>query len=101
MDFRYDYVKGQKKTVTRTQSHVKNPFKFDLEIKDKGHTEFMNVHHTSFHGDTPSAKHGNTDVKAKRSYRLDTNLHRQTHRQTDRVLLILYFVRGEYTCKYE
>ena len=42
-----------KKTVTRTQSHVKNPFKFDLEIKDKGHTEFMNVCNTSSNGETP------------------------------------------------
>ena len=84
-----------------TQGHVKCPFKFDLENKDKGHTEFMNVHDTSSHGDTPMCQTWYANVKAKRSNGLDINLHRQTDRRTDRVLLIKYFVRGEYTCKYE
>ena len=86
-----------KRAVAWTQSHFKNPFKCDLEIKDNCHTEFMNVHDTSSHGDTPMCQTWYTDVKAKRSYRLDPK-NAQTDTPTDRHtewFLFKYFVRGD------
>ena len=84
---RYDFVKGHKSCGPNTKSCQK-PYKFDLEVKDKGHTGVMNVCASSSHGDTPMCQTWYANVKAKRSNGLDTNLHRQTDRRTDRVLLI-------------
>ena len=45
----YAYVKEQKH-ITRLKSMGK--YNFDIEVKGQGHTEFMNVPDTSYHGDT-------------------------------------------------
>ena len=39
------------KTSCQTEIHGENMI-FDIEINGQGHTEFMNVSDTSFHGDT-------------------------------------------------
>ena len=48
----------------------------------------MNVRDTSSHGDTPMCKIWQANVKIKKSYGPDRNLHRQTDRRTDRVIPI-------------
>ena len=64
------------------------PCKFDLEVKGKP----MKVHDTPSHGYRPICQIWYANVKAKKGYRPDTNLHRKTERrmdrQTDRVIPI-------------
>ena len=79
---RYDYIKRQKRRGPEHIANIfQNPYEFDLEVKDKGHTGDMNVRNTSFHCDTPMCQTWYANVKAKRSYSLNTNL--QTDRPTD------------------
>ena len=43
-------------------------YKFDLEVKDKGHTGDLNVRDTSSYSDTQICKIWYANVKAKLSY---------------------------------
>ena len=85
--------------MSRTRRDIK-PYKFDLKVKVQGRIWIMNVRDTSSRGDI--CQIWLADVKPKRSYGPDTNLHRQTDRQmegqTDRVIPIylLNFVHGGY-----
>ena len=45
----YAYVKEQD---ILPDSNSWGKYNFDIEVKGQGHTEFMNVCHTSYHGDT-------------------------------------------------
>ena len=58
-------------------------YKFDFEVKVQGCIWNMNVGDTSSHGDTPMCKIWQANVKIKKSYGPDTNLHKQTNRQTE------------------
>ena len=58
-------------------------YKFDLEVKGQHRMGNMNVHVTSSHGDRPMCQIWSANVKLKNSYGPDTNLHRQTDRQSD------------------
>ena len=42
-------------------------FNFDIEIKGQGHTEFMNVRDTQYHGDTLMCQAKNDYVKGQKS----------------------------------
>ena len=73
----------QTKVIGRTQKHVKNPKKFYLKVNVQGRIWTMNdtthclmVIHTC-------AKYGKP-MSNQKSFGPDTNLHRQTDRQTDR-----------------
>ena len=44
----YAFVKEQR-YLAKLKSMVKI---YDIEVKGQGHTKFMNVHDTSYHGDT-------------------------------------------------
>ena len=52
------------KTSCQTQMPQYN---FDIEVKGQGHTEFMNVRNTSYHGDTLMCQAKNDYVKGQKS----------------------------------
>ena len=72
---------------------INKPYKFDLEIKDKNHTGFMNVRET-FDGDTPiCTNYGKTLVKQKKvmgrtRISTDRQMDGRTDSWTDRVNLV-------------
>ena len=56
---------------------VSNPrwrYNFHIEVRGQGHTEFMNVHDTSYHGDTLTCQIKYDYVKGQKSWRLNTKL---------------------------
>ena len=70
--------------MARTRIHVKKPNNFDIEVKGQGHTEVINIPNTSpHHSDTLMCQVWYAYLKEQRSYGPDTNLHRQTDRQTE------------------
>ena len=71
---------NRNKVMSRTRRDIK-PYKFDLKVKVQGRIWIMNVRDTSSRGDI--CQIWLADVKPKRSYGPDTNLHRQTDRQSD------------------
>ena len=60
-------------------------YKFDLKVKGQHRIGNMNVRDTSSYGDTPM-QNMVSQFQTKKSYGPDLNLHRQTDRQTDRVI---------------
>ena len=48
-------------------------YNFDIEVKGQGHTKFMNVHNTSYHGDTLTCLTKYDNVKEQNSWGLNTN----------------------------
>ena len=65
----YAYVKEQKH-LARLKPVVKN--NFDIGVKGQGHTEFMNVLDTSYHGDTLKFQTKYDYVKGQNSWGLNT-----------------------------
>ena len=59
-------MSNPQKVMGWTQIHVKNPIKFDLEVKVQGHILIMNVRVTSSHIDIPMCKYGKPMSNKKR-----------------------------------
>ena len=47
-------------------------YNFDIEVEDQGHTEFMNVQGTLYHGDTLTYQTNYDYVKGQKSWGLNT-----------------------------
>ena len=47
-------------------------YNFDIEVKNQGHTEFMNVHDTLYHGDTLTCQTKYDCVKGQKNWGLNT-----------------------------
>ena len=55
------------KAFVQKQSHVKKPYKFDLDVKGQHCSGIMNVRDTSFHGDRLMIQIWLANVKTNRS----------------------------------
>ena len=49
-------ISKQENPVALTRSHVKKPYKFDVEVKGQRCIRIMNIRDTSFQSDTPMCK---------------------------------------------
>ena len=80
---KYGKLMSSHKKVMAGHKTCQKPYKFDLKVKIQGCIWIMNVRDTLSHGNTPMSQIWLANVKQKKNYGLDTNLHRQTDRRTD------------------
>lgn len=79
-------VKANRSYGSAMKPCQKKNYKFDLKVKDKGHTGVMNVGITSSDGDAPMCQtwYMYANAKAKKKLRgSDANLHRRTDSPTE------------------